>query len=290
MPSKPAHRKDFNEDVAFYAKEASRHKVLSRDEEVSLARLTKGSGANAKRAKDELFLRNMRLVLNMARSFGKNGEPQADLIQEGSIGLMRAVEKFDPDKGFRFSTYASWWIRQALLRYVYSAGEIRLPTHVSAARNLVYRVLREFPGITDEELSDKTGLPFKFLTVLKRLPKVDVYLGDFAFPESSEILVEETLPDHTARSGEDLVLDVQMGEVIAEVFEGLPRDREIFESWMFGERALQDIGDEWGLSRERIRQIVFSSTNRIRAHVGETRIKKTPRKNRYSRTEGPMSG
>ncbi len=273
-------------DTAFYAKEASRHKVLSREEEVTLARLTKGTGEAAQRAKDELFLRNMRLVLNMARSLGKSGEPQADLIQEGSIGLMRAVEKFDPEKGFRFATYASWWIRQALLRYIYSSEEIRLPGHVSAARNLVTRVVRDFPGISDSDLSEKTGLQPKFIVLLKNLPKIEGSLGEQVFP-GSEIMLEDVLHDPDVRTIEDVVQDGQMDKVLTEAFAGcLPRDREIFESWMFGERALQDIGDEWGLSRERVRQIVFASTNRIRSHVGETRIKKTPRKKRAPQTGG----
>jgi RNA polymerase sigma factor (sigma-70 family) len=269
-PIKPEN--DYNLDVSFYLKEATKHKLLTKEEESSLARRTKGTGEAARQAKEEFFLRNMRLVVAAARRFGRTGSPQVDLIQEGSIGLMRAIEKYDPEKGFRFSTYASWWIRQAILRYAYSYEEIRLPGHVSSSRNLLNRILRDYPGITDQEIIQKTGFSPKFLEVLKALPRVDS-LEESLF-EGSEFSLGESIPDESQEPMDKTFQKTQLVHVLEQALKEVPeRDREIYWSWSLEGETLQTIAVRWGITRERVRQIVVSTNNKVRVFVGEAPIR-----------------
>lgn len=278
-----------NADSPYYAKEASKHKLLTREEEATLSRTSKGHGKEAQRAKDEIFLRNMRLVMSISRSLGKSIDFQEDLIQEGSIGLMRAIEKFDPEKGFRFSTYASWWIRQAVLRYAYAQEEIRLPSQVSASKNLVQRIIRDYPGITDEGIAEKTGYTTKYVATIKALPKVDRFLDDPLSVGDGDLILGETLHDPNAKNSEDLLQEEQLGDLFEEVFRSLDsRDQDIFGAWIFGERTLQQIGNEWGLSRERVRQIVARNIDKMRLCVGKTPLQK-PRKPRKPREADSLS-
>lgn len=270
--SKPKPENDYNLDVSFYLKEATKHKLLTKEEETSLARRTKGSGAEAHQAKEEFFLKNMRLVIAAARKFGRTGSPQVDLIQEGSIGLMRAIEKYDPEKGFRFSTYASWWIRQAILRYAYSQDEIRLPGQVSASRNLLNRILRDYPGISDQEIIRKTGFSPKSLETLKTLPRVES-LEESLF-EESEFSLGESIPDENQEPTDKILQKNQLVYILGKALKDVPeRDREIYWSWSLDGETLQTIATRWGITRERVRQIVVSTNNKVRVFVGEAPLR-----------------
>ncbi len=268
---------DYNLDISFYLKEAAKHKVLTKEEEYLLACKTKGSGEQARLAKEEFFLRNMRLVILIARKLGKSGSPQVDLIQEGSIGLMRAIEKYDPEKGFRFSTYASWWIRQTILRYTYNNDEIRLPGQVAPLKIRLNRIYREYPNITDEEILQKTGFTQKFLNLLKTLPRVES-VDECAF-EDSEVTFGDNLPDESREPLEETLQKSQLVHVLEEAIKDLPeRDREIYWSWALEGETLQKIASRWGITRERVRQIVLSTNNKVRVFVGEPPLRKERKK------------
>ncbi len=265
-----------NLDTAFYVKEASKHKILTRDEEIALARASKGSGEEARRAKEELFLRNMRLVMAAARSLGKSVAFHADLIQEGSIGLMRAIEKFDPEKGYRFATYAPWWIRQAIIRYSHTSDEIRLPSHVAANKSLLSRVMQKNPNLTDSELQYITGFSETVLKRLKRLPKAEISLDDKTY-DDADLTLGETLSDPEALSVFDSCQKEETLEILREVLNTFPdREREIFWAWVSERHSLRSIGERWGISRERVRQILAIVTNKVKAQVGTPVPKKRP--------------
>jgi len=253
------------DELSFFGGAASQYKLLSREEEIELSLKTKGEGAEAQQAKDKFFLHNMRLVITLARGFYKSGLALTDLVQEGSIGLMRAVEKFDPTRGFRFSTYASWWIRQAILRAIYTSSEIRIPVNVISRKTSLNKLLRENPDLTDEEIIEKTGFTETFLQNIKLLPMVDASLDD-PISEERDTTVKDNLPDLDAVSADDELLYKEMSELIEEILEDTPkRDRDIFWEWVFGDSNFQEMGNKHGVSRERVRQITITLTKKVRA-------------------------
>lgn len=264
-------------DATLFKREAARHRVLSKDEEVSLARLSKGTGEQARRAKEEMFHRNMRLVLRSARSVGGNTSFYPDLVQEASIGLMHAIEKFDPEKGFRFATYASWWIRQAVNRYCHSSDEIRLPANVSWNKNLLDRILQKDPHLTDDAILELTGFTKSHLQQLKNLPKIDLSLDAKRYGDADDT-EGEYLADPNSVEAFNECSQAETLEIISEILEGLTeRDREIFRSWVSEEGNLSEIGAAWGLSRERVRQIVLAVSNKIRVNFGIPPVRRSRR-------------
>ena len=253
------------DELSFFGSAASQYKLLSREEEIELSLKTKGEGAEAQHAKDKFFLHNMRLVITLARGFYKSGLAVTDLVQEGSIGLMRAIEKFDPTRGFRFSTYASWWIRQAILRSIYLSAEIRIPVNVSSRKTSLNKLLRENPDLTEEEILEKTGFTKNFLHNIQILPMVDASLDD-PISEERDTTVKDNLPDLDAVSADDELLYKEMSELIEEILEDTPkRDRDIFWEWIFGDSNFQEMGNKHGVSRERVRQITITLTKKVRA-------------------------
>jgi len=253
------------DELSFFGGAASQYKLLSREEEIELSLKTKGEGAEAQHAKDKFFLHNMRLVIKLARGFHKSGLAVTDLVQEGSIGLMRAVEKFDPTRGFRFSTYASWWVRQAILRAIYTSSEIRIPVNVSSSKSLLKKIIGANPNLTEEELMEKTGFTKSFLNKLQVLPRVDASLED-PISEEMDTPLKDNLPDLNAISADDELLYKEMSELIEEILEDTPkRDRDIFWEWVLGDSNFQEIGNKHGVSRERVRQITIKLTNKVRS-------------------------
>ena len=264
-------------DALLFTREAARHRVLTREEEVELARLSKGTGKEAHRAKEEMFHRNMRLVLNSARTVGGNSSFYPDLVQEASIGLMHAIEKFDPEKGFRFATYASWWIRQAVNRYCHYSGEIRLPANVSWNKNVLDRILQKDPHLTDEAILELTGFTKPHLKQLRNLPKIELSIDAKRY-DGSEESEGDFLADPNSVNAFDECSQEETWRILTELLEGLPkRDVEIFRAWLSEEGNLSELGVAWGLSRERVRQIVLAVSNKIRVHFGVPPVRRSRR-------------
>ncbi|WP_119395432.1 RNA polymerase sigma factor RpoS [Salinibius halmophilus] len=254
-----------------YLNEIGFSPLLSPEEEVYFARLArKGDEAGRKR----MIESNLRLVVKIARRYLNRGLTLLDLIEEGNLGLIRAVEKFDPERGFRFSTYATWWIRQTIERAIMNQTRtIRLPIHVVKELNVYLRASRELAQKLDheptpEEIADLLDKPVsdvkKMLGLNERIASVDVPMG-----QGGEKSLLETIADNNARDPEAQLqgddLNSQMDAWLDDLSE---KQREVLAR-RFGLRGheastLEQVGKEIGLTRERVRQIQVEALRRLR--------------------------
>ncbi|MGQ9426748.1 RNA polymerase sigma factor RpoS [Gilvimarinus sp. F26214L] len=254
-----------------YLNEIGFSPLLSAEEEVYFARLSlKGCDASRKR----MIESNLRLVVKIARRYVNRGLALLDLIEEGNLGLIRAVEKFDPERGFRFSTYATWWIRQTIERAIMNQTRtIRLPIHVVKELNVYLRAARELAQKLDHEpspediaeLLDKPVEDVKrMLGLNERVTSVDVPIG----PSSDKVLVD-TIPDQNVSDPAALLQESDLSASIDDwLLELTEKQREVV-SRRFGLRGhemstLEEVGREIGLTRERVRQIQVEALRRLR--------------------------
>ncbi|MFQ3198167.1 MAG: RNA polymerase nonessential primary-like sigma factor [Paraglaciecola sp.] len=249
--------------------------LLSAEEEVYFSRRAlKGDEASRTR----MIVSNLRLVVKIARRYNNRGLALLDLVEEGNLGLIRAVEKFDPERGFRFSTYATWWIRQTIERAIMNQTRtIRLPIHVVKELNVYLRASRELAQKLDhepsaEEIAEALGKPVqdvtKMLRLNERITSVDTPIGS----ENDNVLLDIIADDKCHDPEEDLQ-DKKVKYNIVKWLEDLnPKQREVlarrFGLLGYEPSTLEDVGVEIGLTRERVRQIQVEALRRLRDMLG----------------------
>ena len=249
--------------TALYLQEIGHAPLLSGDEEQSLARRVQAGDG---RARAQMIESNLRLVVKIARRYLNRGLPLLDLVEEGNLGLIHAVEKFDPERGFRFSTYATWWIRQNIERAIMNQARIiRLPVHVIKELNQVLRASRELAQKMDrdptaEDIAALLGKPVadveRLLQASVRVDSMDQQIGHGGESWTLKDVAEDAASPDPASSLMSDGLFQQLDGLLDELPE---REREIL-SRRFGLRGypvgtLEEVGREVGLTRERVRQV-----------------------------------
>ena len=262
------------DSLELFLNQIGRYPLLTAAEEVALAkRVERGDRA----AKERMINSNLRLVVHVAKKYRGHGVPFGDLIQDGVIGLNRAVEKFDWRKGFKFSTYATWWIRQAVQRSVAGqARTIRVPTHVHERRQTLMRHARKLePELgrppTNEELANSTGLKLQHVEEALSVPESRASLNSPVGDDDAEL--GDLFADEQAEDPEAVAEQALRARALREALTDLPeRERRILEL-RFGldgdPQSLEAIGAELGLTRERIRQLERQALARLSSTLGE---------------------
>ena len=271
-----------DDSVRLYLREIGKIPLLSPDEEIELARrLAKGD----KKAGDKLAESNMRLVVSIAKRYLGRGLDFLDLIQEGNTGLLRAVEKYDPDKGFKFSTYATWWIRQAITRAIADqARTIRIPVHMVETINKVIRTQRRLATKlnrepTIEELGKACDMePDKVEYVLRikqDIASLDATVGKDSDDEDS--VLGDFIEDEDRATPEEATAQLILKEQIAQVITTLSDREQKIIRLRFGigggrPHTLEEVGNEFSVTRERIRQIEAKALSKLRKNKQTKRL------------------
>lgn len=235
-------------------------------------------GAALWRAKDRFVRANLRLVVTMARRYNRGGLSLQDLIQEGNIGLLKAVDRFDPERGFRFSTYASWWIRHAISRALADKGrEVRVPVHMIDVHHKLKRTRQKFVAVqgrepTDEELANEAGVPAEKISRMRQClldqgPSLDSPVSGQEGRTVGELLEDDSTPAPT-----ELMQALAMGDKVRELISRLrPIEADVLRKRFGLDEAepmtLREIGEQYSLSRERIRQLQEQALGKIRREL-----------------------
>ncbi|KFA57443.1 RNA polymerase sigma factor RpoD [Mageeibacillus indolicus] len=260
-----------DDPVRMYLKEIGKVPLLNAEEEKDLARAMK---EGSQEAKDRLCEANLRLVVSIAKRYVGRGMQFLDLIQEGNLGLIKAVDKFDYEKGFKFSTYATWWIRQAITRAIADqARTIRIPVHMVETINKLIRVQRQLlqelgrePEV--EELAQEMGISPEKVREIQKISQEPVSL-EKPIGEEEDSHLGDFIPDDDAPSPADQAAFTLLKEQLLEILSGLtPREEKVLRL-RFGlddgrSRTLEEVGREFNVTRERIRQIEAKALRKMR--------------------------
>ena len=269
-----------DDPVKVYLKEIGRVPLLSADEEIELAvRMSQGDEIARKRLSEA----NLRLVVSIAKRYVGRGMQFLDLIQEGNLGLIKAVEKFDHTKGFKFSTYATWWIRQAITRAIADqARTIRIPVHMVETINKVKKVNSQLlhqnghePSC--EQIAAELEMPVEKVREIMRVAQEPVSL-ETPIGEEEDSHLGDFLPDNDAPAPTDVASHTLLKEQLTEVLSTLtPREAKVLKL-RFGledgrSRTLEEVGKEFNVTRERIRQIEAKALRKLRHPSRSKRLK-----------------
>ena len=260
-----------DDPVKMYLKDIGKVPLLQPDEETELAKKMMDGDENAKRLLSEA---NLRLVVSIAKRYMGRGMQFLDLIQEGNLGLMKAVEKFDYQKGFKFSTYATWWIRQAITRAIADqARTIRIPVHMVETINKLMRVSRRLlqelgREPNPEEIGKEMDLPPERVMEIQRIAQDPVSLNT-PIGEENDTVLGEFIEDEGGTAPTDAVSDMMRKKQLLEVLETLtPREEKVLRL-RYGLddgriRTLEEVGKIFNVTRERIRQIESKALRKLR--------------------------
>lgn len=265
-----------DDSVRLYLREIGKIPLLNSEEELALAHRVV---AGEKKAKDKMAEANMRLVVSIAKRYSGRGLDFLDLIQEGNTGLLRAVEKFDPDKGFKFSTYATWWIRQAITRAIADqARTIRIPVHMVETINKLLRTQRRMTQElnrepTIEELAKELEMePDKVEYVIKikqDITSLDAGVGRDGEDEDS--VLGDFIEDEDGTTPEESATSQLLKEQVQAILSTLSDREQKIVKMRFGlengkSHTLEEVGQEFAVTRERIRQIEAKALAKLRKH------------------------
>lgn len=262
------------DSLRVYLREIGRHKLLNGTEEIELGRAVRDGNQEARR---RLIQSNLRLVVSIAKRYTNRGLSFQDLIQEGGVGLIRAVEKFDPERGYKFSTYATWWIRQAITRALADKSRgIRVPVHVgesmSKLRKLVRQMVDEFgrkPSM--DEIVERSGLSrdkvLLTISAFRELVSLDSKLKDESDTLLADMIEDRSLPT-PERVAEEGLLSVQVNNLLARLS---TREQDIIKL-RYGlacdsPKSLEELSQMLGVSRERVRQIECRALKKLRKDI-----------------------
>ena len=272
-----------DDPVKVYLKEIGRVPLLSPEEEIELAMEIIEGGPGALKAKKRLSEANLRLVVSIAKRYVGRGMQFLDLIQEGNLGLIKAVEKFDHTKGFKFSTYATWWIRQAITRSIADqARTIRIPVHMVETINKVKKVSSQLLHANGhepsaKEIADELELPVEKVREIMRVAQEPVSL-ETPIGEEDDSHLGDFIPDDEAPAPAEAASHILLREQLVDVLETLaPREEKVLRL-RFGledgrSRTLEEVGKEFNVTRERIRQIEAKALRKLRHPSRSKRLK-----------------
>src|SRR5438874_5150714 len=279
----PRERSSYDGDTAIklYLREIGQVRLLTPEEEIELAaRIKKGD----KKAREQMIKANLRLVVKIAHDYEGFGLPLLDLISEGNIGLMKAVERFDPAKGGKLSTYGSWWIKQSIKRALANQSKtIRLPVHlvdkISKMRRVAMKLQEEFGREpTDEELGEELGISAarvgQMRTAAIRPASLDAPIGDDDSNNFSEVVQDENADTPYEHLEEKTVT-----KMLQEMVKTLDEREATILRYRFGldggsEKTLEEVGEKFGVTRERVRQIQNIALNKLRKMIEKLEAQK----------------
>lgn len=263
-----------DDSVRLYLREIGKIPLLKADEELALAQRVV---AGDKEAKDQMAEANMRLVVSIAKRYVGRGLDLLDLIQEGNTGLLRAVEKFDPDKGFKFSTYATWWIRQAITRAIADqARTIRIPVHMVETINKLLRTQRRLTQElnrepTNEEIAKEMEIDVEKVEHIMKI-KQDISSLDASVRDDEEdSVLGDFIEDEDTVSPEESATGQLLKEHVKDMLGALTEREQKILKLRFGledgkSHTLEEVGQEFNVTRERIRQIEAKALAKLRKH------------------------
>lgn len=264
-------------EIGFYLKQISRYKLLSREEEIEyFKKYNEAEGAEKEKIRNDIVNANLKLVVYVAKRYAY-GRDMMDLIQEGTIGLMRGVDMFDLEKGYKFSTYAHWWIRQSITRYIGNSSRmVRIPIHlvekIRKIEKAKKKLIVEQEDVTADAISKITGIEPSQVENLRRYEKdvisLDTPIGEEEHGEETTFL--DFVVDKGQNPEREAMESCRHDFIMNVIEEALPTEREreiiILRFGLNGERAktLEEIAEIYGVTRERIRQIEGKSLRKIR--------------------------